>query len=206
MKNNIQAVVFDCDGVMFDTTKANKAYYNHILAKFGQAAMTEEQFAFTHMHTVDMAMDHLFPDEKLYAKAQAYRRTMTYAPFFKYMEMEPALKGLLKALRPRFKTAVASNRSDTMASVLSIHGLEDDFDMMVCSLDVTKPKPDPEMLLKVADHFGIRPDQALYVGDSILDQQAADAAGMPLVAYRNRELSSARNHIESLEELTGILL
>ena len=31
---NIKVVAFDCDGVMFDTTKANIAYYNQILDHF----------------------------------------------------------------------------------------------------------------------------------------------------------------------------
>ena len=206
MGDTIQAVIFDCDGVMFDTTKANQAYYDHVLAHFGLPDMTPAQFALAHMHTADMAMTYLFPDEKLRTAAQEYRRTLTYQPFFKYMEMEPTLKGLLKKLRPRFKTAVASNRADTMAAVLSTHGLESDFDMVVCALDVVAPKPHPEMLLKVLDHFEINPRQALYVGDSILDQQAAAAAGIPFVAYANPELTSARHHIDSLAQLQAILL
>jgi beta-phosphoglucomutase-like phosphatase (HAD superfamily) len=117
--NNIKVVAFDCDGVMFDTTNANMAYYNHILDHFGRPAMTAEQFAFCHMHPVDESMAHLFEDEKDFRAAQTYRKQMSYVPFLKQMNIEPYLKTLLNRIRPRYKTAVATNRSDTMDRVLS---------------------------------------------------------------------------------------
>ena len=41
---HIKVVAFDCDGVMFDTTKANMSYYNEILEHFGQPTLTPDQF------------------------------------------------------------------------------------------------------------------------------------------------------------------
>ena len=46
--SGIRAVAFDCDGVMFDTARANRAYYNRVLAHFGRPPMNEEQFLYTH--------------------------------------------------------------------------------------------------------------------------------------------------------------
>ena len=154
--NNIIVVAFDCDGVMFDTTKANIAYYNNILEHFGRPAMTPEQFAYCHMHTVDESILHLFNDSDSYRAAQAYRKSMSYRPFLKYMEMEPYLKSLLDRLRPKYKTAVATNRSDTMDRVLSEHGLTESFDLVVSSSDVDRPKPYPDPLIKILKHFGIK--------------------------------------------------
>ena len=45
-----EAVIFDCDGVMFDTTEANMAYYNHILKHFGKPSMTPEQYLYAYAH------------------------------------------------------------------------------------------------------------------------------------------------------------
>ena len=64
---NVKAVAFDCDGVMFDTARANRFYYSHILQHFDRPAVTDEQFAFVHMHTVDESMAYLFPDEQTLA-------------------------------------------------------------------------------------------------------------------------------------------
>jgi len=202
--NNIKVVAFDCDGVMFDTMKANMAYYNQILDHFGRPAMTTEQFAFSHMHTADQSIANLFNDMDSFKAAQAYRKNMSYLPFLKYMEIEPYLKPLLEKIRPRYKTAVATNRSDTMDRVLSEHSLEGHFDLIVSAADVDRPKPHPDPLIKILEHFRIDPYHSIYVGDSKLDEIAAKAAGMPFVAYKNRSLS-ADFHIQSLKEVEGIL-
>jgi phosphoglycolate phosphatase-like HAD superfamily hydrolase len=60
------------------------------------------------------------------------------------------------------------------------------------------------MLLKVLSHFGVASDQALYVGDSQVDAEAALAAKVPFVAYRNADLPGPY-HIGSLKELESIL-
>jgi phosphoglycolate phosphatase len=201
---SIKVIAFDCDGVMFDTRKANQAYYNHLLTRFGRPPLSPEQFAYVHMHTVDRSLAFLFKEPSLLEAARAYRQGMSYDPFLRYLEIEPYLKPLLRALRPRYKTAIATNRSDTMHPLLEAHGLEPLFDLVVRSVDVTRPKPHPEALFRVMDHFGIAPEEALYIGDSRVDEEAAAAAKIPLVAYRNPKLKAAF-HIDRLRELEGLL-
>ena len=201
---HIKVVAFDCDGVMFDTTKANMAYYNEILQHFGRPTLTPDQFAYCHSHTADQSIAHLFNDEKSVRAAQNYRKNMSYIPFLKYMILEPYLKPLLEKLRPGYKTAIATNRSNTMDRVLSEHGLERYFDLVVSSSDVDRPKPYPDPLIKILEHFEIEAYNTLYVGDSELDEIAAKAAGVPFVAYQNRSLS-ANFHIKSLKEIAQIL-
>ncbi len=201
---SIQVVAFDCDGVMFDSARANMAYYNAVLAHFGRPPMTAEQFAYAHMHTGDGVIRYLFPDDAQFQAAQAFRRQMGYLEFIQYMQIEPHLKQLLSHLRPACKTAIATNRTDTMPRVLAENGLTDAFDLVVTAMDVAKPKPDPEQLVKIMDHFGVTARQVVYIGDSELDQMAADAAGIPLIAYGNRKLQ-AHFHIDGLDEVTAIL-
>jgi len=201
----IRVVAFDCDGVMFDTVQANKAYYNHILEHFGRPAMSPEQFAYSHMHTVDQSISNLFKNEKHIQAAHKYRKKMSYLPFLKYMEIEPYLKPLLEKLKARYKTAVATNRTDTMDRVITAHGLEGYFDLIVSASDVKHPKPHPEPLIRVMKHFKIAPEQLMYIGDSTLDETAAKAAGAVFVAYGNESLP-AEFHIQSLKEMEDILL
>jgi len=201
----IKVVIFDCDGVMFDTAKANKAFYNQILFHFQMPELTSEQFAYTHMHTVDEAITYLFGDEEIRNTVQAYRKEMNYFPFIRYMEMEPDLIPVLKKLRSDdYKTSIATNRTDTMDRVLEEHGLEGYFDLVVSALDVERPKPYPDQLVKILKHFDIEPFQALYVGDSVLDEQAARAAGVPFAGFKNTKLS-ADFHIKSMQEIEDIL-
>ena len=149
-------------------------------------------------------MAYLFDDEKMLKTAQTYRKSMSYLPFLKYMEIEPYLKPLLKRLRPKYKTAVATNRTDTMKRVLIEHKLKDYFDLVVSALDVMRPKPHPEQLIKILEHFKIKPYNAIYIGDSKLDEMAAKAAEIPLIAYNNRFIP-ADFYVNSLKEIEDII-
>lgn len=196
----VKVVAFDCDGVMFDSREANRAYYDRLLAHLGLPAMTPDQLAYAHMHTVDEALAHIIPDDAARRAAHAYRRELGYLPFLRYMQMEPGLVPLLERLRPRYPTAVATNRTDTMAHVLAENRIEHLFDLVVCALDVQFPKPHPEALIKVIDHFAVAPAEVVYVGDSQVDATAAGAAGVTFVAYRNPDLA-ADHHIRRLIDL-----
>ena len=115
---NVKAVAFDCDGVMFDTAQANRFYYSHILQNFGRPAVTDEQFAFVHMHTVTESIAYLFPDKATLAAAHEFRKSMDYRQYLEYLTIEPHLVSLLEKLRPQFKTSIATNRTDTMNQVM----------------------------------------------------------------------------------------
>jgi HAD superfamily hydrolase (TIGR01549 family) len=201
---DIKVVAFDCDGVMFDSVKANTAYYNHILVHFGRPVMTAEQFDYANMHTSEKVLAYLFKDPEMLTAVLAYRSRMSYRPFVGKMEIEPCLKPLLQVIRPHYKTAIATNRTDSIHWVISDHGLDGLFDFVVSALDVRFPKPNPEPLQKILTHFQIAPQEALYVGDSELDEAAAGEAGIALVAYNNPALKAA-NHIRSLKELEDLL-
>lgn len=202
--NDVRVVAFDCDGVLFDTVEANRAYYNHILAHFGRPAMDEHQLRYVHIHTVQQCVAHLFADDADRQAAMAFRASIDYGPFLKYLTIEPYLKALLDWMRNRYQTAIATNRTDTMNRLLREFGLADRFDLVVTSLDVERPKPFPDPLFKILSRFRVEPRQAVFVGDSEVDEATARAAGVPFVAYRNPALEASW-HIESLKDLEGFL-
>ena len=143
MKKKVSAVIFDCDGVLFDSRQANINFYNHILAHFGLPPMTEDQVSYVHMHTADESIRLIFQGTPYINEAQEYRMRLDYTPFINDMVMEPGLKELLKLLKPEFGIALATNRSNTIGKVLEWNGLDKYFDIVVSSLDVEKHKPHP---------------------------------------------------------------
>ena len=156
------------------------------------------------MHTVHETLLFLFEEIEIIAAVNKYRATLNYEDFLKYLQMEPVLPDLLARLRPKYKTAIATNRTDTMGILLERFKLDGSFDLVVTSRDVEHPKPHPEVLLKILSAFRIGAQEAIYIGDSLVDAQAAGAADMPFVAFRNADLS-AHYHIQSLNELEDIL-
>ena len=202
---DIKAMIFDCDGVLFDSREANIKFYNHILARFKLPAMTEEMIEYVHMHTVDQSIEYLFKDTPYLEEAQRYRlHEMDYTPFLKEMVMEPGLREVLTVLKEKYKLAVATNRSTSIGHVLEEFGLSDFFDMVVSSLDVENTKPHPECVHKILQAFSLEPNEALYVGDSEIDAKTAQNAQVPFVAYKNASLP-AQYHIESLTQILKIL-
>ena len=204
LKKKIKAVVFDCDGVMFDTDNANKMYYNGILSHFGRQEMTQEEFEYAHMSPVKEALEFLFKDLPVINDVLEYCKTLTYDSLIPHMIIEPGLRGLLKKLVGRYITAIATNRSNTMNGVLQYHELTQDFQLVVTSLDVENPKPHPDQLFRITEHFNIVPTEVLYIGDSTTDEQAALQAGVVFIAFDNRALE-ADYHITALKEIEKIL-
>jgi phosphoglycolate phosphatase len=188
-----QVVIFDCDGVLFDSKEANIAFYNQILAQFHLHPMTREEVEYVHISTAEGALRYLLArrDLNVLEELLAHRPRVDYTPFIRLMHMEPHLKELLGSLPPQIKRAVSTNRATTITDVLRIHGLEDEFDLVISSLDVKNPKPHPESVLKILHHFSLSPAEALFIGDSVVDQESAQGARVPFVAYKNSALQAA---------------
>lgn len=196
----VRGIIFDCDGVLFDSREVNRAYYNGILERLGLPPMSPPAEEYAYMHTVDQALAFLVP-APLLPKAHALREHMTYAQFIDRMIPEPGIHALVETLhRLGLRLAINTNRRSSMELVLQRFGMEGLFHPVVTAAMVTHPKPHPEGLERILAAWGLAPDAVAYVGDSALDAQAAQAAGVPLWAYRHPELP-ARLHVDSFHEL-----
>ncbi len=201
----IKAVIFDCDGVMFDTADANRRYYNEVLAEFGKPALNDDQFEKVHMYTVQQALEFLFPEREDLEEVYRCLKGIGYQKFIEYMRMAPGLRELIGALRAnRYIVGVATNRTDTMEKVLRENDLLTEFDIVVTAADVENPKPAPDQLQKIMGRFGLRPEEIFFVGDSEFDMLAAENAGAVFGAFSNPDLR-ADHHVEKMEEIGKIL-
>ena len=198
---DLKLVVLDCDGVMFDSREANRAYYGHLREHFGRAPLSEQEVGFVHAHPAPESVPYIFrawPQD--IERVNAYRAALDYTPFLRQMALEPDLLEFLAAVRPPLLTAISTNRTSTMAAVLDTFGLRPHFDLVVTALDVERPKPHPEALMKILDRFGVRAEEGLFVGDTQVDVDHAAAVGMPLIAFRSPNLRAAY-HVSSFREI-----
>ena len=185
----LKLFIFDCDGVMFDSKDANRIYYNQLLGEFGHPPMNEQEEDYVHSHNVLDSVNYIFrkyPRE--IAEVNEFRKSVDYTPFLKYMAIEPDLKKFLDILKPKYHTAISTNRSTTMSSVMKMHDLAPYFDLVVTSLDVEHPKPHAEGLVKILDFFQLSADEAIYIGDSMVDREHTAAVEMRLISFKNPEL------------------
>ncbi len=192
----LKLVAFDCDGVLFDSRQANIAFYNAILAHFQRPPLTLEATDYVHSHTALESLEYLFQGCPDFSEVLRFYRSLDYRPFIPMMLEEPHLREFLQFLRPACHTALITNRTTTTRAVLRYHGLEDSFDLVLSAQDVSRPKPHPESFLRLLKHFRLAPQEAVYIGDSRVDEEFAANAGVPLVAYRNPGLN-ADFHLDS---------
>lgn len=203
--SKIKAVVFDCDGVMFDTAVANKKYYDEVLHSFDKPKLNEEQFVNVHMMTVTEAIAYLFPEMDNLSSVYDSLKHIGYHKFIQYMSMEKGLKDLLVKLKENgYIRGIATNRTNTMEKVLEDFHLEGYFEVVMTAAKVKKPKPDPEQLLLIMKKFNLQPIEVLFIGDSEYDCQAAARAKSKFVAFKNAALTADFN-VGSMDEIAGIL-
>ncbi len=189
----VKLVAFDCDGVLFDSRPSNIAFYDAILAHFGRPPLNPDaadHVDFIHSHTVRESLEFIFQDYPNLMEVFDFARTFDSDPFIAMMVEEPHLREFLQFLRQDRYTALATNRTTTTKAVLDYHRLSDDFDLVVSAQDVSRPKPHPESFARILAHFSLAPFEAIYIGDSRVDEHFAANAGVPFVAYRNPSLQA----------------
>lgn len=198
----LKLVIFDCDGVMFDSKFANQTYYNHLLAQFDYPQMDAEELEYVHIHNVMESTRHIFrhyPEQDL-TKVDKFRHETSYAPFLQYMTMEPDLIQFLEICKSKYQLAISTNRTNTMQPILDLFKLGNYFSKVMTAENAQRPKPAPDALLEILEHCNCDVDEAIYIGDSIIDRQHSDGCGMRLIAFRNKALT-AEYHVNNFLEI-----
>lgn len=197
-------VIFDCDGVLFDSWNANVVFYNAVLASLGLPPLDEEGRRLCHTLSSPQLYARLFgADAELHRRVAEVTRRVDYAPFYDLMEPAPALEETLRRLAQHCPLALATNRGTTVKGVIERFRLHEFFSVCVGILDVARPKPAPDLLLTCLERVGVAAAAAIYVGDTDLDRAAAGAAGITYVGVGER--SGARWTVRDIRELPAML-
>ena len=200
----LHGIVFDCDGVLFDSKAANTAYYNHIRLAVQLPPMTEEEAAYSHMVTTEQALERMIPDELQEEAIRVREETFYRDNFMSMMQPAPHMAVFLQNMeRAGVRLALCTNRSDSVHEVLAHFDIAQYFSPIV-TISRVQPKPSPEGLLEVVKMWGTTPEAIVYLGDSLVDQQAAVAAGVPFWSYDNPQLT-AELHVSSFKDLDEIV-
>jgi len=210
VQRNFRCVIYDCDGVLFDSLDTNRRLYNYICTTVGRPPLTEEELKYAHMHTVLEALHFIFRNaESLERKALELLPGIDPKEYIPYLKMESNLLKTLKILKETgvFR-AVNTNRTTSMKYVMDWFDLWPYFDLVITALDVKNPKPHPESVEKIIETFHVERSQTIFVGDSEIDKQAAESAGVIFVAYKNRQIANEffiDDHLALINILGGAL-
>src|SRR5579885_430722 len=183
----IDLVMFDADGVLFDSIESNIAYYNAIFTKVGEPPLSVEE----EVRSISYAAEEMFVARARgdRAKLEAMRsvaRAMDGTRFFDMLRPPLELRPFMLDLRGRYRLGLATNRSATVPALVKYLDLDGVFHALASVLDRVAPKPAPDILHLCMKRAGATPEHTVYVGDSPIDRQAALAAGTRFIAIGDR--------------------
>jgi phosphoglycolate phosphatase len=213
--SRIQALLFDLDGTLIESTADLVASGNWLRGREGMAQLGDAVIAGYVGDGVEALVRRLLerPEGEIQERVEAFMlhyrehcldRTCLY----------PGVAATLEVLQARgYSLAVVTNKPERVSRrILGGLGVEKRFASLVGGNTCAHKKPHPEPLLKACSDMGADPARAVVVGDSRVDIEAGHNAGMPAVGLLggigDEALLKAAGPdviIERLERLTEIL-
>jgi len=154
------------------------------------------------------------PDDALFQKAYPIFLELYAENTSKRSKLYPGVREGLDYLKSAgYKLGCVTNKdSQFTLPLLKDMGVHDEFEIIICGDTLAEKKPHPMPLLHAAEFFGVKPENAMMLGDSVSDVKAARAAGFQIVC-----MSYGYNHgvdirdanpdavIDSMAQLQGLL-
>jgi phosphoglycolate phosphatase len=184
-----RAILFDLDGTLLDSAPDLAAAANAMLAELGLPARDPAVVA-TYIgkgipklveRTLTGSLD-AAADPVLFARAlPMYERYYAEESGRRSVPFPGVIEGLRALHDAGLPLACITNKAERFTlDLLQRTGLDGFLPVVVCGDTVVRKKPDPEPVLTACARLGVRPADALMIGDSANDCQAARAAGCPV--------------------------
>ncbi len=183
-------ILFDLDGTLVHTIPDLADAANAMRQDMGLTPLPQSLIAtFVGKGVEQLVIRTLSHDGQAPSVDQVMRGLARYQDHYRafngrHSQLFPGVVAGLEAFRSQgARLAVVTNKgSDFTAPLLRHMGLDGYFDAIVCGDTCERKKPDPLPLFHACDLLGIQPAQALFIGDSINDALAAQAAGIQVLA------------------------
>ena len=181
--NKIEAVLFDMDGVIFDTERVYLEHWIKIFKKYGYEMKKEVYVSVMGRGRENVMKTFLeiygenLPIEEMYKEKD---KLLVQAIEDGQVPMKPGALEILNCLKENnFKIALATSaKRNRMMMQLKMGKIENEFDAIVCGDDITNSKPNPEIFLKAAQKLSVNPENCVVVEDSPSGIKAAYSAEM----------------------------
>jgi len=174
-------VLFDLDGTVVDTIPLILASYEHALASVLGEPLDEPRARRWIGRSLVETLGNEYPDDAdaLVDAYLEFNQASMRALLRRVGGMDEAL-GALRAAGVQTGVATSKRRSSAH-DTLELAGLAEAFEVVVTAEDTPTHKPDPAPLLLAAQRVG-GTGPVVYVGDAVVDIEAAHAAGFAAIA------------------------
>jgi HAD superfamily hydrolase (TIGR01509 family) len=182
------AVLFDVDGTLVDSNDAHARAWVAAFAEHGITVDVEKT-----RRCIGMGGDKLMPevsglteDSPVGAEIARRRKVIFAEQFLPQLKPFRDAQQLVAALKARGHTLVAASsaKREELHPLLAIAGAEALMDETTSSDDADNSKPDPDIVVAALQRAGAAPADAVMVGDTPYDVEAASRAGVAIVGLR----------------------
>ena len=205
-----RGIIFDFDGVLIDSEPLYLKSVNVILEQCSVAQLTRDEYQQWIGSTAKLTWEALTRDNNLPDPAQHYQdryEAVIEGVLKRELTLTPEAEELLGIVERRGipRGVATASRRKWLDIKLDKLGLREFFDVAVCSTDVRRTKPAPDIYLKAAELMGLDPADAIAIEDSPAGIKSAKGAGIRTIGLRtgmttNLDISKADEIIESLRE------
>lgn len=183
MRRRIRAVLFDLDGVLVDSYRAWFEVVNAAARRFGVEPISRERLVEVFGQGPEEDARTLYPGRQVAEIQAAYAEAMASAAGS--IALGADTHAVLDDLGRRgIRRAVVTNTQHAVARhVLEATGLLERLDAWVGVGDGLREKPAPDLPARALAALGVSPDEALLVGDTHYDEEAARAVSVPFLHF-----------------------
>ena len=174
---DIKLIIFDLDGTLVNAYPAIIASFNYTMRQLGYPTRDNASIRRAVGWGDENLLRPFIKEKDLKKVITVYRRHHKLA-LLKQSRLFPGARRLLGYLKARgYKLAVASNRPTRFSWILIRHlKIKKYFNYVLCADKLKYIKPHPYILRKIIQKFQLKPGQAFYVGDMIIDALAGRRA------------------------------
>lgn len=184
----ILAVLFDVDGTLVDSNDAHADAWVRAFAEHGVTVDRDQV-----RRGIGMGGDKLMPqvsgieESSRQGQAIAARRSELFRrEFLPTLEAFRDAARLVAAIKARGARVVAASsaKADELTPLLEVAGAASLMDAATSSDDAEESKPDPDIVAAALERAGATAADAMMIGDTPYDIEAAQRCGVPIIAFR----------------------
>jgi len=170
----LKAVIFDLDGVLLDNTQLIVEIFQEVARRSGVKVPDAKSI----IATLGLIGKDMI--EIVLGNGEKYRETLiqVWMEREKEMKLMPGVEIVLKELKT--KKAVVTSAPD-LAAKRRLSDFMDYFEAIITQESTEKHKPNAQPLLLACEKLGVKPEEAVYIGDRLIDFETAKNAGMDFI-------------------------
>ena len=211
--NEHSVFLFDFDYTLANSSEGIVICFQHVLQRHNFNNITEETIKRTIGKTLEESFQIMtgIKDTNILEK---YRKEYV-AEADKFMtahtHLFPETKEVLETLKERGNRIgiISTKYRYRIEEFVNLHFDIGFFDVIIGGEDVTASKPDPQGIFTAVERLGCTKEDVLYIGDSIVDAETAERAGIDFVGVLNgvttRQKLEMYPHLRIASDLTGLL-